>query len=104
MSKETIKQTIDQIKTTDSMKAVKVAFDLSESNQDSITKVMQVVSTMDNNMKLLATKVLKLERAWDLLEADLTKLDKRLELVEDGLERVVKKQVEDYERSQNREV
>ncbi len=101
MSKETIKQTIDQIKTTDSMKAVKVAFDLSESNQDSITKVMQVVSTMDNNMKLLATKVLKLERAWDLLEADLTKLDKRLELVEDGLERVVKKQVEDYERPKN---
>ena len=62
MSKETIRQTIDQIKTTDSMKAVKVAFDLSESNQDSITKVMQVVSTMDNNMKLLATKVLELEK------------------------------------------
>jgi hypothetical protein len=44
------------------MKAVKVAFDLSESNQDSITKVMQVVSAMDENMKLLATKVLKLEK------------------------------------------
>jgi len=69
MSKETIRQTIDQIKTTDSMKAVKVAFDLSESNQDSITKVMQVVSTMDNNMKLLATKVLELEKKIEGLEA-----------------------------------
>jgi hypothetical protein len=49
------------------MKAVKVAFDLSESNQDSITKVMQVVSTMDNNMKLLATKVLELEKDKDIL-------------------------------------
>ena len=68
MSKETIRQTIDQIKTTDSMKAVKVAFDLSESNQDSITKVMQVVSTMDNNMKLLATKVLELEKKIEGLE------------------------------------
>ena len=62
MSKETIRQTIDQIKTTDSMKAVKVAFDLSESNQDSITKITEVVSTMDKNMKLLATKVLELEK------------------------------------------
>ena len=89
MSKETIRQTIDQIKTTDSMKAVKIAFDLSESNQDSITKVMQVVSTMDKNMKLLATKVLELEqklnnteKALDLYETDLTKLDKRLEAYE----------------------
>ena len=62
MTKEKMKQTIDTIKHLDSMKAVKVAFDLSESNQDSITKVMQVVSAMDNNMKLLATKVLKLEK------------------------------------------
>jgi len=69
MSKETIRQTIDQIKTTDSMKAVKVAFDLSESNQDSITKITEVVSTMDNNMKLLATKVLKLEKKIEELEA-----------------------------------
>ena len=69
MSKETIRQTIDQIKTTDSMKAVKVAFDLSESNQDSITKVMQVVSTIDNNIKLLATKVLELEKKIEGLEA-----------------------------------
>ncbi len=67
MSTETIRQTIDQLKTTDSMKAVKVAFDLSESNQDSITKVMQVVSTMENNMKLLATKVLELEKDKDIL-------------------------------------
>ena len=52
MSKETIRQTIDQIKTTDSMKAVKVAFDLSESNQDSITK---------NIDKLLSNKKLRNE-------------------------------------------
>ena len=62
MSKETLKETVKKITHLDSMKAVKVAFDLSESNQDSITKVMQVVSAMDDNMKLLATKVLKLEK------------------------------------------
>ena len=68
MSKETIRQTIDQIKTTDSMKAVKVAFDLSESVQDSVSKGMQVVSMLDKNTKLLATKVLELEKKIEGLE------------------------------------
>ncbi len=62
MTKETLRQTVNTIKHLDSMKAVKVAFDLSESNQDSINKTMQVISAMDENMKLLATKVLKLEK------------------------------------------
>ena len=62
MTKETLRQTVNTIKHLDSMKAVKVAFDLSESNQDSINKAMQVISAMDENMKLLATKVLKLEK------------------------------------------
>ena len=61
MSKE-IRAVIDTIKTADSMKAVKVALELSEANQNSISKVMEVVSLMDNNMKLLATKVLELEK------------------------------------------
>jgi predicted RNase H-like nuclease (RuvC/YqgF family) len=69
MSKETIRQTIDQIKTTDSMKAVKVAFDLSESNQDSITKITEVVSEIDNNLKSLAIKVMELEKKIEGLEA-----------------------------------
>ena len=57
-----IRAVIDTIKTADSMKAVKVALELSEANQKSISKVMEVVSLMDNNMKLLATKVLELEK------------------------------------------
>jgi len=68
MSKETIKQTIDTINNADSMKAVKVAFDLSESNQDSITKITEVVSMIDKNTKLLATKVLELEKRLDKYE------------------------------------
>ena len=68
MSKETIRQTIDTINNADSMKAVKVAFDLSESNQDSISKVTEVVSMIDKNTKLLATKVLELEKRLDKYE------------------------------------
>ena len=87
MTKETLKKTVNTITHLDSMKAVKVAFDLSESNQDSINKVMQIVGGNVDNINLLAERIAKLE--------------KRLELVEDGLERVVKKQVEDYEQRKN---
>ena len=62
MSKETMKKTIDTIQSADSMKAVKVAVGLSEANQKSISKVMEVLNLMDKNMKLLATKVLELEK------------------------------------------
>ena len=64
MSKE-IRAVINTIQTADSMKAVKVALELSEANQKSISKVMEVVSLMDKNMKLLATKVLELEKRYD---------------------------------------
>ena len=61
MSKE-IRAVIDTIKTADSMKAVKVALGLSEANQKSISKVMEVVSLLDKNLKELAVKVLELEK------------------------------------------
>ena len=61
MSKETMKKTIDTIQSADSMKAVKVAFELSESIQDSVTKVMSIVSGNVNNINLLAQRINDLE-------------------------------------------
>ena len=43
MSKETMRETINTITHLDSMKAVKVAFDLSSTTMDSVTKVTQVI-------------------------------------------------------------
>ena len=68
MTKEKMKQTIDTIKHLDSMKAVKVAFDLSESNQDSINKTMQIVGGNVDNINLLAEKNAKLEKRIEELE------------------------------------
>ena len=68
MSKETMRETINTIKSVDGMKAVKVAFDLSQTNMDSITKVTEVVSLIDSNLKELATKVMKLEKRIEELE------------------------------------
>ena len=62
MTKEKMKQTIDTIKHLDSMKAVKVAFDLSESNQDCINKTMQIVGGNVDNINLLSERIAKLEK------------------------------------------
>ena len=68
MSKETLKETVKKITHLDSMKAVKVAFDLSESNQDSISKTMQIVGGNVDNINLLAEKIAKLEKRIEELE------------------------------------
>ena len=73
MSKETMKQTINTIKTVDAMKAVKVAFDLSQTNMDGITKVTEVISLVDKNLKSLAIKVMELEKQIDELDDTLAR-------------------------------
>jgi ADP-dependent phosphofructokinase/glucokinase len=62
MSKETLKETVKKITHLDSMKAVKVAFELSESNQDSISKVMQIVGGNVNNINQLAEEIAKIKK------------------------------------------
>ena len=68
MTKETLRQTVNTITHLDSMKAVKVAFDLSESNQDSINKVMQIVGGNVDNINLLAERIAKLEKKLEAYE------------------------------------
>ena len=68
MSKETMRETISTIKTVDGMKAVKVAFDLSQTNMDGITKVTEVISLVDKNLKSLAIKVMELEKKLEAYE------------------------------------
>ena len=68
MSKETMRETINTITHLDSMKAVKVAFDLSSTTMDSVTKVTQVVTMIDDNLKSLAIKVLELEKRLERYE------------------------------------
>jgi len=86
MTKEALRKTVNTITHLDSMKAVKVAFDLSESNQDSINKVMQIVGGNVDNINLLAERIAKLEAERDIL----------FELIK-GQE----KRLEDYERPKN---
>ena len=86
---KTTNETVQSMQHLDSLKAVKVAMDMNKAQDKTIEKLIDLVASMDKNMKLLATKVLELEqklnnteKALDLYEIDLTKLDKKVEGLE----------------------
>jgi len=61
----TIEKTRDIIKSItnpDSLKAVQIAFNINESQDIVIDKLVNLIQSMDKNMKLLAVKVLELEK------------------------------------------
>ena len=62
MSIEKNREIINSIKNPDSLKAVQVAFNINESQDMVISNLVNLVKNMDDNMKLLATKVLELEK------------------------------------------
>ena len=59
---------IKEIKSLDSLKAVNVAMELDKQQGLTISKIINLISGMDQNMKLLATKVLELEKKVESLE------------------------------------
>ena len=62
MSKETVKELLNSITTVDGMTAVKIAMQLNEDRNPTIDGLINVVGLLDKNLKLLATKVLELEK------------------------------------------
>tara|TARA_R100001163_G_scaffold55985_1_gene43576 strand:+ start:918 stop:1130 length:213 start_codon:yes stop_codon:yes gene_type:complete len=56
------KDLINEIKSVDGLKAVRVAMELNELQDKTTAQLIDLVKTMDVNMKLLATKVLELEK------------------------------------------
>ena len=62
MTIEKNREIIKSITNPDSLKAVQVAFNINESQDKVIDKLVNLVKDMDHNMKLLAVKVLELEK------------------------------------------
>ena len=73
MQKQT-NDTLQSMQHLDSLRAVKVAIDMNKAQDKTIDMLVNLVGTMDKNMKLLATKVLELEQ--------------RLNVANKGIERV----------------
>ena len=59
---KTTNETVQSMQHLDSLKAVKVAMDMNKAQDKTIDMIVNLVTSMDKNMKLLATKVLELEK------------------------------------------
>ena len=62
MTIEKNREIIKSITNPDSLKAVQVAFNINESQDKVIDKLVNLIQEMDKIMKLLAVKVLELEK------------------------------------------
>ena len=62
MTIEKNREIIKSITNPDSLKAVQVTFNINESQDKVIDKLVNLIQEMDKNMKLLAVKVLELEK------------------------------------------
>ncbi len=56
------KKLISELKNVESLKVVNIAMELNEVQDETTRQLIKLVGTMDANMKLLATKVLELEK------------------------------------------
>jgi len=65
MTKDKTKELIDSITTKDSLTAVKIAMELNSVQDKTTEHLIKLVASMDQNMKLLATKVLELEKRYE---------------------------------------
>ena len=68
MQKET-NEIVQSMQHLDSLRAVKVAMDMNAAQDKTIDMLVNLVGTMDKNMKLLAVKVLELDKKVEGLEA-----------------------------------
>jgi len=68
MQKQT-NETLQSINHLDSLRAVKVAIDMNKAQDKTIDMLVNLVASMDKNIKLLAVKVLELEKKTEGLEA-----------------------------------
>jgi len=59
---KTTNETVQSMQHLDSLKAVKVAMDMNKAQDKTIDMIVNLVGSMDKNMKLLAVKVLELEK------------------------------------------
>ena len=70
MSKENIttRELIQSITNKDSLTAVRVAMNMNDLQDKTIEKTINIIQDMDKNMKLLAVKVLELEKKLEAYE------------------------------------
>ena len=69
MTKENTSDLINSIKLQDALTAVKIAMNFNEVQDKTTTLIVKNLSSVDQNLKLLATKVMELEKKIESLES-----------------------------------
>jgi len=77
MSKDKTKELIDSITTKDSLTAVKIAMGFNSVQDKTTEHLIKLVTSMDQNMKLLATKVLELEQRLNVANKGIERIDEQ---------------------------
>ena len=62
MTQDKTKKLINELTNVESIKVVNIALELNKLQDKTTSQLIDLVKTMDANMKLLATKVLELEK------------------------------------------
>ncbi len=62
MTQDKTKKLINELTNVESIKVVNIALELNKLQDQTTSQLIELVGTMDKNMKLLATKVLELEK------------------------------------------
>ena len=65
MTQDKTKKMINELKNVESVKVVNIALELNKLQDKTTEQLIDVVKQMDANMKLLATKVLVLEKRYE---------------------------------------
>ena len=65
MTQDKTKKLISELKNVESVKVVNIALELNKLQDKTTEQLIDVVKKMDVNMKLLATKVLELEKRYE---------------------------------------
>ena len=65
MTQDNTKKLINELKNVESLKVVKIAMELNSVQDKTTEHLIKLVASMDQNMKLLATKVLELEKRYE---------------------------------------
>jgi len=67
MTSKDAKEIVSSMKSVDSLKAVKISYDLATQNADKITALMKIIHGNVNNINLLAERIAKLEKRLELM-------------------------------------
>jgi len=65
MTQDNTKKLINELTNVESIKVVNIALELNKLQDKTTEHLIKLVASMDQNMKLLATKVLELEKRYE---------------------------------------